>query len=250
MASTVSPYRGTDCNPSDVEIEVGSARQRREIALRDLIRPHLPIAVPGSVATGEWSPGLTYTLDTRLPGRSAELRAISAAGERDLTALLEALRSVPLDAARALDLDEPPPRNLEALGALTLGAAALLGGDAPLDPDAGPQGTPDRPPVLLHNDLKGEHLLVDEAGRVSGVLDWTDAAVGDPAEDVAGLAISVGAEAAARVAAAYGPEVVARGLFLARCDTLIRLSERLLGEDDSPLELLHVQRERAWETPP
>src|SRR4051812_762484 len=72
--------------------EDGTARQRREIALRDLIRPRLPVAVPKSIATGEWSPGLTYTLDSRLPGRSAELRAISLAGERDLSTLLAGLR--------------------------------------------------------------------------------------------------------------------------------------------------------------
>lgn len=42
--------------------------------------------------------------------------------------------------------------------------------------------------ALLHADLGGEHVLVDPAsGRVTGVIDWADAIVGDPAIDYAGL---------------------------------------------------------------
>jgi aminoglycoside 2''-phosphotransferase len=39
-------------------------------------------------------------------------------------------------------------------------------------------------PTLVHGDLAPEHVLVD-AGRISGVIDWTDARVGDPALDFA-----------------------------------------------------------------
>jgi aminoglycoside phosphotransferase (APT) family kinase protein len=38
--------------------------------------------------------------------------------------------------------------------------------------------------TLVHGDLSGEHLLVD-AGRVSGVVDWDEARVADPADDLA-----------------------------------------------------------------
>ncbi|NEB81575.1 aminoglycoside phosphotransferase family protein, partial [Streptomyces sp. SID14478] len=63
------------------------------------------------------------------------------------------------------------------------------------------------------------------------------------------LAIAVGARAAVRSAtlAGYGPRVCLRGLWLARCDTLVRLADRLYGGDDSPEALLRVQGERAWE---
>ena len=41
---------------------------------------------------------------------------------------------------------------------------------------------------VLHNDLGDEHVLVQaETGVVTGVIDWTDAAVGDPALDFARL---------------------------------------------------------------
>lgn len=43
--------------------------------------------------------------------------------------------------------------------------------------------------ALIHHDLALEHLLVDPVGaRLTGVIDWTDAALGDPALDFAGLA--------------------------------------------------------------
>ncbi|GAA4532056.1 phosphotransferase family protein [Amycolatopsis samaneae] len=226
----------------------GSAGQRREIALREAIRPYLTVAVPRSVAVGEWAPGLGFTLDTRLSGVSAERQSVSPAGERDLADLLTGLRAVPL---ATLDLPAAPARSLPALVDEAAHAAARLGGDhaalahrltGPV-PAAGPA-------TVLHHDLKGEHLLVTGSGRIGGVLDWTDAVLGDPAEDIAGLVISVGANAALRVARLAGDATGPRALLLARCDTLIRLADRVHGSDDSPLPLLRAQLARAWETVP
>jgi len=43
-------------------------------------------------------------------------------------------------------------------------------------------------PVLIHSDLAAEHILCNlQSGRVTGVIDWEDAALGDPALDFAGL---------------------------------------------------------------
>lgn len=106
--------------------------------------------------------------------------------------------------------------------------------------------------VLTHGDLKGEHILVDENGAVSDVLDWTDAEIGDPATDIAGLAIAVGAAAATRSARAadYDDAACARGVFLARCNTILLLDDRVRDMDDSPLPLLRGQLARAWERTP
>ncbi|MEW1545923.1 phosphotransferase family protein [Streptomyces tsukubensis] len=253
-------------------------RQRREVALRDALRGRLPVPVPESLASGEWAPRLAYTLDRRLPGRSAEERQVSGAGELDLAGLLAALRSygrtepgdpAPAGAAAAgggsgagtgsVDLPREPVRDPAGLREEALRAAGRSV-DPALDPGLvlrrlavpPPPAAPDTA-VLLHNDLKGEHLLIGDDGEITGVLDWTDAALGDPAEDIAGLAISVGAPAAVRAAAlaSYGPEVCLRGLWLARCDTLVRLAGRLHGSDgDSPLPLLRTQRRRAWQLTP
>ena len=37
--------------------------------------------------------------------------------------------------------------------------------------------------VLIHGDLHPGHTLVDNAGRITGILDWTDAEVGDPGQE-------------------------------------------------------------------
>ncbi|MFF7467467.1 phosphotransferase [Streptomyces sp. NPDC008092] len=235
-----------------------SVRRRRELRLRDLMRPHLPVAVPACVAHGEWAPGLTYTLDTVIPGGTAEQHDVSAVGEADLAGLLTGLREVPVRQAETLGVPRTPPRSLEALRRMAVPAAERLAAADEFDPARLLQLTPPGAAqlaaqpgtaVLVHHDLKGEHLVVSADGRVRGVLDWTGAAVGDPAEDIAGLALAVGSGAAVRAAtlAGYGARPCLRGLWLARCDTVIRLSDRLEGRDDRPLPLLRTQLRRAWE---
>jgi len=62
-------------------------------------------------------------------------------------------------------------------------------------------------PVLVHRDLCGEHILCDPAaGRVNGIIDWEDAAIGDPAIDFVGLLWLCGADFTRQVLAHYaGP---------------------------------------------
>lgn len=101
-------------------------RQRRELRLRELVRSRLPVAVPASVAHGEWAPGLTYTLDAKVPGGSAEDHDVSALGEADLAALLTAVREVPVRQAEALGVPRSAPRSLEALREAAERAAGRL----------------------------------------------------------------------------------------------------------------------------
>ncbi|MFJ9349320.1 aminoglycoside phosphotransferase family protein [Streptomyces sp. NPDC101237] len=235
-----------------------AVRMRREPRLRDLVRPHLPVTVPAGAAHGEWAPGLTCALDVVIPGGTAEEHDVSAVGEADLAGLLTGLREVPVRQAETLGVPRIPPRSLEALRRMAVPAAERLAvadefDPAPLlhftSPGAVQLAAQPGTAVLVHHDLRGEHLVVSADGRVRGVLDWTDAAVGDPAEDIAGLALAVGAGAAVRAAtlAGYGVRPCLRGLWLARCDTVLRLTDRLDGRDDSPLPLLRTQLRRAWE---
>jgi aminoglycoside phosphotransferase (APT) family kinase protein len=235
-----------------------AARRRRELRLRDLVRPHLPVAVPTSVAHGEWAPGLTYTLDTKVPGGTAEEHDVSAVGEADLAGLLTGLREVPARQAETLGVPRTAPRSLEALRRAAERAAQRLAEADEFDPArlsqltfpaavqlAAQPGTA----VLVHHGIRGEHLVVSADGRVRGVLDWSRAVVGDPAEDIAGLAVAVGSPAAVRAAtlAGYGARPCLRGLWLARCDTVIRLAEHLAAQDKGRLPLLGLQLRRAWE---
>lgn len=43
------------------------------------------------------------------------------------------------------------------------------------------------PVALVHGDLSGDHLLMDDRGRLSGVIDFADARLTDPALDFAGV---------------------------------------------------------------
>lgn len=56
--------------------------------------------------------------------------------------------------------------------------------------------------TLVHGDLAGEHVLVD-AGRVSGIVDWDEARVADPADDLAFVTVGTSAAALDTVLEAY-----------------------------------------------
>jgi aminoglycoside 2''-phosphotransferase len=62
--------------------------------------------------------------------------------------------------------------------------------------------------VLIHHDLAGEHILYNTArGTISGIIDWGDTAIGDPAIDFAGLLASYGEDFVERVLSDYQGEV-------------------------------------------
>lgn len=232
-----------------------STRLRRELRLRDLVRPHVPVALPTGVAQGEWAPGLLCTLDTRLPGGTGEEHTVSAVGEADLSGLLTGLREVPARQAETLGVPRVSPRSLEALRRAAGEAAERLAEADEFDPGrlggltpsaavqlAAQPGTA----VLVHHALTRGHLVVGADGRVRGVLGWDAAVVGDPAEDIAGLAAAVGAPAAVRAAtlAGYGARPCLRGLWLARCDCVVHLADALTT---TPPPLLRTRLRRAWE---
>ncbi|MEW2619427.1 aminoglycoside phosphotransferase family protein [Streptomyces sp. NPDC048106] len=235
-----------------------SARRRRELRLRALVRPHVLVAVPVSVAHADWAPGLACTLDTVVPGGTAEEHEVSAAGEADLAGLLTGLRAVPVRQAESLGVPRAAPRSLEALRRMAVHAAERLAVADEFDAAPMYQLTPAGAAqlaaqpgvaVLTHHGLTGEHVVVSADGRVRGVLDWTEAALGDPAEDIAGLAVAVGSPAAVRAAtlAGYGARPCLRGLWLARCDTVLRLMDHLDGRTPGDPALLRAQLRRAWE---
>ena len=64
----------------------------------------------------------------------------------------------------------------------------------------------ERPVALLHHDLALEHILVTPDGtRLTGVIDWGDIALGDPALDFAGIAGAAPPRRSMALLAAYGP---------------------------------------------
>ncbi len=78
------------------------------------------------------------------------------------------------------------------------------------------------PPSLVHNDIWAEHILIDTcSGGVSGIIDWADAVIGDPAIDFACLYAWYGKSWSENVLAHYtgklDAEVISRSRYLAVC---------------------------------
>jgi len=59
--------------------------------------------------------------------------------------------------------------------------------------------------VIVHGDLHMRHVLLDEGGEVSGIIDWGDVALGDPAIDLSIAYGSLVGEARGAFLEAYGP---------------------------------------------
>ncbi len=86
-------------------------------------------------------------------------------------------------------------------------------------------------PVLIHADLACEHILCDpEHGMLTGVIDWGDATIGDPALDFVGLLSKHGRDFTEQVLAYYKGTIDA--MFWQRMDFYLRYvpySELLYG---------------------
>ena len=177
----------------------GDAAADRELDAYDVLAAGAGLPVPGLVAEGELEPGWRYGVLTAVPGvplREAwpaldgrrRLAVASRLGEAmaavhalAVPAGLRRLRPgwdgylVLLDRQRAGAVERHrrygtlAPHLLEQLGEWLPPAAALV--------DRTPQA------VLVHGDLRADHVLVDADGRPTGVIDWSDAVVGDPAYD-------------------------------------------------------------------
>jgi aminoglycoside phosphotransferase (APT) family kinase protein len=153
------------------------------------LAPLLPVAVPTPVARGDAAEGYPHewAVYDWLEGEdatSARLDVQRAAV--DLADLLAALWRIdttggPPAAGRGGSLrlrDKPTRAGIAALGsAIDVRAVTAAWEEALAAPEW------DRPPVWIHGDLDSRNLLVED-GRITGLLDWGCACVGDPACDV------------------------------------------------------------------
>jgi aminoglycoside phosphotransferase (APT) family kinase protein len=198
----------------DLVLRVGDpATVAREAALLRRLTGALPCPVPVPELVDEfegvlghrWLPG------EPLLGRPAPPGLASAMGT-----VLRRLHDV--DVAGLADLGLPEEGDdLSVFADDLTGPEHLVATVRRTVPDPGPHR------VLVHDDLGAEHLLVAD-GRLSGVLDWSDAAVSDPAVDFARLLRDFGPVFLDDVVAAYGdpPDegFADRVLFVARCAAL------------------------------
>lgn len=178
---------------------------RREIAVPFLGReahalprlaPRLPLPIPVPLWVGEPTERFPWPFAgyRRIAGRTLDAVELSAEDRRAaapvLAAFLKALHATPLDGlllppdelartdfARRLPLLAERMEALERAGLITDHRRWIdLFGDGIREPP------PARVPV--HGDLYERHVLVDDANRVCGVIDWGDVHAGDPALDL------------------------------------------------------------------
>ncbi|WP_328967395.1 aminoglycoside phosphotransferase family protein [Streptomyces sp. NBC_00239] len=171
------------------------------------LAPLLPTAVPRVLGAGEPAEGFPWPWSVYgwLAGENPEAGAVAAPEllAADLAAFVAAMRSITLPAAdgpgRRTGAPTPPvahrggPLALQDAGTRE-GIAALRGipeegvdcdAVAAVWDDAMRAPEPDGPPVWLHADLMPGNLLVDGAtGRLTAVIDFGCAGVGDPACDL------------------------------------------------------------------
>ncbi len=153
------------------------------------LAPYLSIAVPEPVATGTPGEGYPFpwSIHRWLPGSLAGPDTIRepVAFAADLARVVDQLHDVPIDGARPArnrarplsGYDVATRRAIDSASHLIDAHSALAIWEEAL---AAPRH--EGPPVWVHGDLEGNCLLTD--GRLSGLVDWGSACVGDPAVDV------------------------------------------------------------------
>ncbi|MFT2720723.1 phosphotransferase family protein [Deinococcus sp. A31D244] len=222
----------------------GGEALRREARLLAWLAPRLGgAALPEVLLLGDAGPRVPegFSVARRVPGRSALGFALTdpvalGGGLGRWLADLHALN--PQGSGLTVDLD-PSGHDWRDVALDDLEAAA--GAGVLPEADAWAARVRDIPdlrkvvPAPIHGDFAAEHVYLDGQGRLSGVLDWSDAALGDPARDLAGLIHWGDAAllAAARVAyPAAGPSCGAvweRAAWYALCRALADLAFGLTG---------------------
>ena len=179
-------------------------RLRTEIRLLPWLAPRLPLAVPVPAVIAEEPLRVRHPA---LPG--SPLTAPTAAAGAAIGRFLRALHATPVDEAVARGVPEAARASAAVVETLAKFRSEVL----PLLPSGcRAAGTslldavgPAPPTNLVHADLGPDHLLGD-GGDVTGVIDWSDTVIGDPALDLSWGLHGSSAEFAAALDAAYRPD--------------------------------------------
>ena len=208
---------------------------RREVALLPELAAALPVPVPRFEVVGE-AESLELVGYRKLHGSALDAAVAGGADPRALAGQLGAFLAAlhRFDVARAEQLGLPPadaPAWLarygefrdwcerRALPLLSIGDRRSAGA---MFEDFFSRACSGFAIAVVHADLGPEHVLC-RGDVVSGVIDWGDVRIGDPALDFAWLLHGVGDEFADELLAAYGeaggvvdPELRGRALFYHR----------------------------------
>ncbi len=219
-------------DPGDTD--VGDVR--REVAVMQLVRRHLGDLVADAVVLDESTGCMAYR---RVPGIPLQdLVATGAIGGADghrlageIGRLIGTIAAIdPAAASEPIPVDDP---GADAWLAELPAALDVIGHRlAPAERDAVERFVASPPPpsptvgelALAHNDLGAEHVLVDPAAlTITGIIDWSDAAIADPAAELGRLLRDLGASHLDAVVGGLAvppvrrPPILERAWWYARC---------------------------------
>jgi aminoglycoside phosphotransferase (APT) family kinase protein len=237
-----------------------AALVNREARLLAAVAEISPLPVPEPTFTAAEQGCLAYAklpgttlIDVAWPPQLEHITSVAA----DVGALLTALHAAPVARWRELvGTDEGPLAEWLRDAALTYPSIAAQVPAAHRRPvetflaAAVPQEL--HAPAFSHNDLGIEHILVDAGTwKVTGVIDWSDAAIVDPAYDFGLLYRDLGPAALRTAIESYRSDdndlaaLEERAIFYARCSVLEDLAyavetgkDRYLGKSLAALEWL------------
>ncbi len=199
--ATLVDGRWVDRTPRRPEVE---PQVRREVALMPWLAPQLPLAVPVPWVVSEQPLTVRHALidGDACPGTAAAhghavglfLRALHSV--KPDTAVFEGARDAASSFAEAQAVRDRMATDVLPLlpAAVRDGGHALLGRLSVPPPDA----------RLVHGDLGPVHIRV-VGDEVTGVIDWGDCGVGDPALDLAWTRYGAGPAFAAALGTSYRP---------------------------------------------
>ena len=177
--------------------QVGRIYETERRLLAELA-PTLPVAVPEFTRVGP-----TFCVYRKLPGARLDAHVAGPELGEAVGRFLRALHAFPVERAAALGAGDA----WDSAGVERLASAVL----PLLRPDERRRG--ERlldlyrelrfESALVHADLGPEHILCS-GGRVTGVLDWSDSGLGDPALDLGWLLLHTSPPFADALASAYG----------------------------------------------
>lgn len=214
----------------------------------------LPVPRPAFTSAGEYTVGQVFVGYYRIPGQPFTVEALSAVPQRHLRrrlaqqlgSFLKALHEFPTEYI-GIELPEydTPAYWAEMYAGIQERLFPLMRADArqqirQLFEKA--LSRPDRlafEPRLRHGDFGPGNILYDpESVRISGIIDFSEAGLGDPAVDLAGLSL-YGAEFLEDVFAVY-PEMVGMAERARFYRSTFALQEALAGaRDNDPQALEH-----------
>ena len=217
-----------------------AAAVQREAGVLETVAVVSPLAVPKPVFVAAELGCLAYR---KVPGvplldlPPSDRAGLAASVGTELGGFLSVLNALPVDQMRDLaGLDDQPFEGWRA------DAADLYRTVAEAIPEAfhstisaflrTPLPAEDHPLVFSHNDLGIEHVLVDPSmGTISGIIDWSDVAIVDPAFDLGLVYRDLGPAALAAAISSYragdyeaDTNLVERATFYARCSVFEDLS--------------------------